>query len=123
MEADETYIGGLERNKHESKEQGKGRGRGSVGKTPVAGIRERRGRVKAAVVDNASRSVLVPFVSDNVAAGSVVCTDEWCGYSGLHWSYDHRRVQHSAGEYTDGFVHTNSIESFWSTVKRSYIGV
>lgn len=121
VEADETYIGGKERNKHEAKKNK--RGRGTTGKAGVAGLRERNGNVKAATIDDTGRDSLLPFVASNVAAGSVVCTDEWRGYNGLDVTYDHRRVAHSAGVYVDGLAHTNGIENFWSLVKRSYIGV
>lgn len=121
VEADETYIGGKERNKRDSRKNKNGRG--TKGKVAVAGLRERDGNVKAALIDDASRGSLIPFVAANVAAGSVVCTDEWRGYNGLAAAYDHRRVAHSSGVYVDGLAHTNGIEDFWSLVKRSYVGV
>lgn len=117
VEADETCIGGKEKNKHTNRKS-KGRGRGSRSKTPVAGLRERGGQVLAAVIPDAS-STLIPFVAENVAPGTTVCTDEWRGYNDL----PHNLVAHSAGEYASGLAHTNNIEGFWSTVKRSYVGV
>ena len=121
LEADETAIGGLEKNKHESKR--KHAGRGSVGKTIVMGMIERGGEVRAGVVADTKAETLQGIVRAHVAAGSNVYTDEAGGYRGLQGDYNHHTVNHGAGDYVRHFhAHTNSIESVWALLKRQIIG-
>ena len=119
VEVDKTYVGGRERNKHDSKKQRSGRG--PVGKTPVAGARERDGMVKALPVSWTDTPTLQGFVTGTVKPGSTVYTDEHAAYRDLV-DYDHASVKHSAGEYVVGDVHTNSMESVWAVLKRSIYG-
>lgn len=120
-EADETYIGGLEENKHESKR--KHDGRGTKGKTAVLGIKERRSKkIAVKVATDTTGKTLSEFIGDHVEAGNTVYTDDHRGYSPIAVEYDHKMVNHSLGEYVDGQIHTNGMESFWSMLKRGYIG-
>jgi len=115
VEADETYIGGIR--------PGGKRGRGSENKTPIVGVLQRGGSVQAKVADNVKTQTVLPNILANVAQGATVCTDELWSYNPLaRAGYNHQRVGHGAKEYVRGNVHTNSIEGFWSQLKRSING-
>ena len=123
VEADETYIGGKAINRHKSKRDGVP-GRGAKGKTVVAGIVQRKGSVIAKVVPNAKAETLMLSIATHVMPRSTVFTDEWSGYKHLGKAgYHHERVHHGQGVYVSGTAHTNTIEGFWSLVKRGISGV
>jgi transposase len=117
VEMDETYVGGKRRNGS--------RGRSKDGnKTCVVGAVERRGRVVALVANDATRKSLHGIAKERILPESTVFTDEWSAYEGLDaQGYVHQRINHSAGVYVLGDVHTNTIEGFWSLVKRGIGGV
>ena len=125
-EVDESYIGGLEKNKPTSKRAKQGRG--PVNKTGIIGAKDREtGRVKADVLEDGKGETLKKFVRENVIPGATLFTDEKRGYVHLGvkygGEYKHESVRHSAKEYVHGMAHTNGIESFWSMLKRGYHGV
>lgn len=120
IEADETYIGGKETNKHESKKLKAGRG--AVGKIAVLGMRERNGQVRASVISGTSARAIQAKVRGMVVPGSILCTDEHAAYCGMT-EYHHQVVTHSAKQFVDGMAHTNGIESVWAVLKRGFYGV
>lgn len=121
VQVDECYIGGKESNKHASKKLN--RGRGAVGKAPVVGLRDENGVVKAFHARDTTKPTIQGFIKKHVATGSTVVTDTFGAYNGLSSRYNHIAVNHSAGQYVKDMAHTNGIESFWSLLKRGYIGV
>jgi len=114
VEADESYVGG--------KYSGK-RGRGSENKTPVFGMVERQGEVRAMSVKDVKGKTLKKIINNNVEKGSNVMTDEWLAYNGLSKDYIHQRIGHLKKEYVRGRVHTQNIENFWSLLKRGITGI
>ncbi len=117
VEADETYIGGTRRGT-------RGRPGFNSNKTPVLGVVQRGGEVRAMTVPNAKKATLLPNVASRVLPKSTVFTDEWPAYTGLDRAgYEHKRIRHSERVYVSGQIHTNTIEGFWSLVKRGLGGV
>ena len=120
VEVDESYFGGRESNKHESKKRRAGRG--TAGKTAVAGLRDRpTGQVKAKVVSDARAKTLQDFVAAHTERGATVYTDDAKAYRGMP-NRKHEAVKHSTGEYVSGMASTNGIESFWAMLKRAHKG-
>ncbi|MCY4497381.1 MAG: IS1595 family transposase [Rhodospirillaceae bacterium] len=120
LEVDETFMGGRRANMPKAKRK-EFSGGGSVGKTIVAGARDREtNRVSAAVVESTDADTLQGFVAEHAAPGATVYTDEHGAYRGM--PYEHETVTHSAGEYVKGDAHTQGIESFWAMLKRAHKG-
>ena len=124
-EADETFMGGKRKNMPQAKRKAlreAGAGRGAVGKTVVAGVKDRRtNKVSAAVVAGTDARTLQAFVEDRVVDDAKLYTDEHGAYRNMPY-FEHEAVSHGTGEYVRGQVHTNGIESFWSMLKRAHMG-
>ena len=124
VECDEAYIGGREKNKHESKKTGGNQGRSTKTKTPVFGMVARGGKVIAKKVSDTQGKTLSPIIREFVKPGSRIFTDEYIGYYSLYDSeYTHAVVHHNAKEFVVGDAHTNNIEGFWGQLKRMIFGI
>src|SRR5947209_6898972 len=121
VEVDETFIGGKARNMHVAQRRRRITGTGGKDKTAVVGFVERGGKVQTAVVENRRKKILQGEVKKRVEAGSALYTDELLSYDGLESDYAHKVINHAVA-YVDGAVHTNTLENFWSLLKRGIHG-
>jgi transposase-like protein len=120
VEIDETFIGGKNKNRHKNKRTP---ATGGSGKTPIAGAVSRKGNVVARVIENTDAATLTGFVREAVSTKvNLLASDENAAYRGLGEDYLHRTVRHTRGEYVVGAVHTQTIDSFWSLIKRGVMG-
>ena len=118
VEVDETYVGG----KRRGRKQGF-TGRAAKGKTIVFGILERDGELFTKVVPNASQKSLITPILEQVPIGTRISSDEWPSYKILgRLGYDHRTVEHGRKVWARGDTHVNTLEGFWSMLKRSIRG-
>lgn len=124
VEADETYIGGKNKNRHAHKKVKGAQGRSTKDKTPVFGMVERKGDLRAMKVNSVTKNEIHPIVLENISKNTMLMTDEWSAYKGLSKLYEHYVVKHAKGEYgVNGDCHTNTIEGFWSQFKRMIYGI
>ena len=121
VEADETYIGGAARNK--KKKWGKSkRGRGTD-KVPVVGMVERGGKVIAEYLEKLGDGNVANFVLRNIKTkDTTLMTDEFKGYKPTDKHVEREVIKHMQHEYVNGDIHTNTIEGFFSLLKRAYNG-
>lgn len=125
VEIDEAFIGGKAKWKSRGLAVGKRGGYGD--KTPVHGFAmrgENGAHIVAHIIPNVQAGTLLPGVYERVLEGSTVYTDEWTPYTGLgRQGYKHTRVNHTEHVYVVGDAHTNTVEGFWSLLKRGISGV
>lgn len=122
VEIDETFVGGKAKNKQKRKNPKKSQGRSGV-KSVVLGMVERNGKVIAKKIKNNSNAEILPVIYDRVSKGATVYTDEFRVYRNLRTDYNQHAIRHRIRQYVDGRIHTNTIEEFWSLLKRSIIGI
>lgn len=123
VEVDETYVGGKNKNRHADKKVKNSQGRSAKDKTPILGMVERQGKLNARTVDNVQAETLTSEIIKNVKETANLFTDEWLGYKDISKIYDHSIVKHNAKEYVNGKIYTNTIEGFWSLLKRGIFGI
>jgi len=150
IEADETFVGGKNKNRHKNKKIEGTQGRSNKDKKPVLGIVQKKtfeiierpnknnpnrtvlekvitepARIICQVIDDTEAITLQTIATSNIETGSTLVTDAYKSYIGLDWIYNHIRIKHSDGDEmykTEGENHTNTIEGYWTLLKRVYYG-
>ena len=122
VEADETFVGGKEKNRHKSK-RAKTRLGGSWGKETVFSLVERGGKVHSRHTKSVAAKTLRPILVTQLQGDTHLMTDDAGQYRHMGKDFKHSAVNHSAGEYVRGEAHTNTIESYFAILKRGIIGV
>jgi transposase-like protein len=130
VEMDETYVGGRRKDARWKGRKASGKlrtgrpGPTDMEKVPVFGMVQRGGRVAAVVTTTTRSAELLPHIQTRVLPGSLIYSDEYKSYDALGtMGFYHQRIRHSQRVYVSGDVHTNTIEGFWSLVKRGIDGV
>ncbi len=122
VQIDETFIGGKNKNRHAKKKVKESQGRSVKDKKPVFGLLN-KGIVNTNVVPDTKAKTLKPIIHAMVEKGAIIISDEWGAYNGLNKNYQHEVVKHNSGEFARNGFHTNSLEGFWSLLKRSIYGI
>jgi transposase-like protein len=121
VEADETFIGGKEKNRHKS-QRAKTRLGGSWGKETVFSLVERKGKVRSMHVTSVTAATLRPILVAQIDEKSVLMTDDAGQYRHMHRDFNHEIVNHGIEEYVRGTAHTNTVEGYFSILTRGITG-
>lgn len=132
--ADETFVGGKNKNRHRDKKVEQSQGRSFKDKTPVLGIMQtnehdldgisKHSKVVCFVVNDTKRKSIEPLMEKTIKKGSTLTTDEWSAYQGMGNNFEHHIVDHGKGQYMSELGYTsNAIEGFWAQCKRSINGI
>lgn len=122
VEADESFYGGKNKNRHANKKTKGAQGRSCIDKTPVLGLLQRNGKLTAIVTKDTSSETIQPIIRQYLNENAVLISDDWKGYKGLDTDYTHFAVKHAGSGYKHDFgreVHTNNIEGSWKIMKNS----
>lgn len=120
VEADETFYGGKNKNRHRNKKAPKSLGRAFVDKVPIVGLLQRNGKITVVAVENTKLATIQPIVFRYVSKDATLITDDWKGYNGLGRTYDHRIIKDVDKGYQHDYdrdTHTNHIEGSWKILK------
>lgn len=120
VEIDETYVGGSEQNKPKRKRIVHD---GYVNKIMVFAVLERKGQVWTKVVPKNDGKTLKPIIKQHVDKSNTVVTDGFGAYYGLNKDYKHVVINHAQDQWIDGIYHTNTIEGYFSQLKRGIYGI
>ena len=122
VEADESFYGGKNKNRHANKKVKNSQGRSCVDKVPILGLIQRGGKITAVVTKDTSTEQLQTIIKQYVKPNSILISDDWKAYKGLEKEYQHFAIKHAGSGYKHDFgreVHTNNIEGFWKIMKNS----